>query len=180
MGKLIILITTFGGMLVFSQELKYEEVVKLDSTITKDELFNRARSWIGRTFNKNTSSIDIEDKKEGEITASGIIDYRNKKRYYGSGCVEGPIRLSLSIFLKDGKYKYSFHSFTHKGSGGYGCRRTDYGLITNSEKAPQPSWGEPNEKAWKDIKDFIYENVMLNVNDLKNAMNRPHATSNDW
>ncbi|PTT35527.1 hypothetical protein DBR28_12165 [Chryseobacterium sp. HMWF028] len=167
-------------MTLSAQELKYEDVVKVDSTITKQELYNRARSWVERTFNKKTSSIDVGDKVAGEISASGIIDYRNKKSYYGSGCVEGPIRLSLNIYLKDGKYKYSFHSFDHKGSGGYGCRKTDYGLITIAEKAPKPSWGDPNGKAWKDIKDFIDENVQLNVNDLKEAMNKPYETSNDW
>ncbi|MCQ9638653.1 DUF4468 domain-containing protein [Chryseobacterium sp. WG14] len=180
MTKAFTLIVMMFNLFLFSQELKYEEVVSVDSTITKQELYNRARSWIGLNFNKKTSSIDIDDKNQGEISVSGVIDYRNKKNYFGSGCVEGPIKLALSIFLKDGKYKYSFHSFNHKGSGGYGCRKTDYGVITTSEKAPQPSWGEPNDKAWKDIKSFIVENIQLNISDLKSFMNKPHESSKDW
>ncbi|ROS17206.1 uncharacterized protein with TBP-like fold DUF4468 [Chryseobacterium nakagawai] len=168
------------GTLLSGQELKYEEVVTVDSTATKDELYNRARNWIGSNFNKKTSSVEVEDKVLGEISASGIIEYRNKKSYFGSGCVEGPIRLTLSIYLKDGKYKYSFHTFDHQGSGGYGCRKTDYGIITTAEKAPKPTWGEPNEKAWNDLKDVIDMNVQLNIKDLKEAMNKKHETSNDW
>ncbi|WP_284461173.1 DUF4468 domain-containing protein [Chryseobacterium sp.] len=178
------IITTFSMMwlsvLTYSQELKYEEVVITESTATKDELYYRARRWIGQNFNKKTSSINIDDKNIGEISASGVIDYRNKKSYFGSGCVEGPIRINLSIFLKDGKYKYSFHSFYHNGSGGYGCRKTDYGIITIAEKAPQPSWGEPSDKAWKDIKGVIEENVQLNIKDLKEAMTKKNETSKDW
>ncbi|WP_284464840.1 DUF4468 domain-containing protein [Chryseobacterium sp.] len=180
MKKLQILSILFLSIFTFSQELKYEEVIAVDSTVTKKELYNRARTWVRQTFNKKNSSIDVEDESLGEISASGVIDYRNKKSYFGSGCVEGPIRVNLSIFIKDGKYKYSFHSFDHKGSGGYGCRKTDYGLITIDEKAPRPSWGNPSNKAWKDIKDFINENVQLNVSDLKEAMNKPHESNNNW
>ncbi|MBV8326624.1 DUF4468 domain-containing protein [Chryseobacterium sp.] len=165
---------------VYSQELKYEEVVEVGSTITKEELYNRARTWVRQNFNKKTSSIDVEDKSIGEISASGIIDYRNRKSYFGSGCVEGPIKIRLNIYVKEGKYKYVFHAFEHSGSGGYGCRKTDYGLITTNEKAPKPTWGEPNDKAWLDIKNVLQENILLNIKDLKEAMNKKHETSNDW
>jgi len=164
----------------FCQELKYEAVVKLDSTVTKDELYNRARSWVRKTFNKKNSIIEVDNKASGEIIASGIVDYRKRKNYFGASCVEGPVRLTLSIYVKDGRYKYVFHSFDHKGSGGSGCRHTDYGIITLDDKAPKPSWGEPRDKAWNDIKAFISETVQLNVTDLKEAMNKPHETSSDW
>lgn len=179
MKRIILIFLVLASGTIFSQELKYEDVVNIDSA-SKDELYNRARKWVSQTFNKKYSIINVDDKELGEISASGVIDYRNKKSYFGSGCVEGPIVMNVSIYLKDGKYKYSFHTFDHKGSGGYGCKKTDYGVITTSEKAPKPSWGEPNEKAWKDIKDFINDNVLLNVNDLKIHMNIKHETNNDW
>ncbi|WP_077417989.1 DUF4468 domain-containing protein [Chryseobacterium sp. JV274] len=169
----------FYSFLCFSQELKYEEVVTVDST-TKEELYNRARTWVKQTFNKKNSSIDVDDERLGEISASGILDYRKQKSYFGSGCVEGPIRIKFSIFLKDGRYKYIFHSFEHKGSGGYGCRKTDYGIITTDEKAPQPSWGKPSDKAWNDIKEVLKENIELNASDLKEAMNKKHESNNNW
>ncbi len=169
------LVITISG-----QELKYEEVVHVDSTATKDELYTRARSWVRNTFNKKNSIIEVDDKASGEITASGIVDYRKRKNYFGASCVEGPVRLTLSIYVKDGRYKYVFHSFDHKGSGGSGCRHTDYGIITLDDKAPKPSWGEPRDKAWNDIKAFISETVLLNVSDLKKAMNIQSDISKHW
>lgn len=179
MKRIILVLSILASGTILSQELKYEEVVVIQSA-SKDELYNRARKWVTQTFNKKYSLINVDDKKLGEISASGIIDYRNKKSYFGSGCVEGPITINFSIYLKDGKYKYSFHTFDHKGSGGYGCRKTDYGVITTSENPPKPSWGEPSAKAWNDIKYFINENVQLNIDDLKKVMNKPYESNNDW
>ncbi|MFP3835401.1 DUF4468 domain-containing protein [Chryseobacterium sp. SIMBA_028] len=180
MKKILSMLIISVGVLISAQDLKYEEVIKVDSTITKNELYNRARTWVKQNFNKKTSSIDVDDEVLGEISASGIIDYRKRKSYFGSACVEGPIKIKFSIYLKGGRYKYIFHSFDHKGSGGYGCRNTDYGIVTNDEKAPQPSWGKPTDKAWNDIKATIKENVELNISDLKQAMNKKHETSNNW
>ncbi|WP_213279373.1 DUF4468 domain-containing protein [Chryseobacterium indologenes] len=180
MKKILFVLAIILGVLVFSQELKYEEVVHVDSTATKEELYNRARSWVRKTFNKKNSIIEVDNKASGEIIASGIVDYRKRKNYFGASCVEGPVRLTLSIYVKDGRYKYVFHSFDHKGSGGSGCRHTDYGIITLDDKAPKPSWGEPRDKAWNDIKAFISETVLLNVSDLKKAMNIQSDISKDW
>lgn len=173
---LLLLITAVTN----AQELKYEAVVKVDSTITKEELYNRARSWVGRNFNKKKSTIDIEDKAAGELVASGLIDYRKRKSYFGASCVEGPVKLTLTIFVRDGRYKYIFHSFVHQGSKGFSCKNTDYGLMTIATKAPQPSWGNPKDIAWEDIKEFIKDSVELNVTDLKQEMSKPYETSKDW
>ncbi|MFZ4928351.1 DUF4468 domain-containing protein [Chryseobacterium sp. Mn2064] len=180
MNKLLLIIVFLISIFIHSQELKYVEVVSVDPNITKDELYNRARSWIGRNFNRKKSSVDIEDKAAGELVASGTIDYRKRKSYYGASCVEGPVKLTLSIFVKDGRYKYVFHSFVHQGSKGFSCKNTDYGLITTAEKAPQPSWGNPKDIAWEDIKEFIKDSVELNVSDLKQEMNKPSDTDNNW
>ena len=57
--------------------MKFEEVVKVGSTTTtttttKEELFNRARSWIGKNYNSEKHVISTENRSNGELSGNGI------------------------------------------------------------------------------------------------------------
>ncbi|AZA50335.1 DUF4468 domain-containing protein [Chryseobacterium carnipullorum] len=141
MKNIITILSLFLSTFLFSQDFQFEEVVKVDSTITKDELFNRARTWTSQAFSSKNNMITTEDKQAGEISGVGHYDYRADKKYKGSSCVEGPITYKFSIFVKDGRYKYVFNSFDHKGSRGNICNRIDYGRLTLAEEAPEKGRG---------------------------------------
>jgi hypothetical protein len=59
----ILLIIALFPYLFYSQELKFEKVVKVDSTISKDELYNKARLWANENFNSKTISSILKIKK---------------------------------------------------------------------------------------------------------------------
>ncbi|WP_077417987.1 DUF4468 domain-containing protein [Chryseobacterium sp. JV274] len=162
------------------QDLKFEETIIVDSIASKSELFNRARSWVSQNFHDNNNKITVEDSNVGEISGVGLYDYRATKNYLGFSCVEGPLTYMFSIFLKDGKYKYVFHSFIHNGSGGPGCRRIDYGNLTLSEKAPAKGKMIADDYAWWDIKEKIKAKIQELASQLKIAMAKKHETSNNW
>lgn len=71
MKKTITLFALLLSILAFSQELQFEEVVKLDSTIKKEELYNRLRIWANQSFKSKKTDINIEDKENGEIAGAG-------------------------------------------------------------------------------------------------------------
>jgi len=180
MKKIFTLFAFILTTILFSQDLQYEEVVKVDSVTTKDELYNRARTWTSQVFNSKNNLITTEDKQAGEISGIGYYDYRADKKYKGSSCVEGPLTYKFSIFLKDGRYKYLFHSFDHKGSRGNICNRIDYGRLTLTEEAPEKGRGIAYNYGWEDVKYKTKLKVEGLVAELKEAMIKKYEGSNDW
>ncbi|WP_347218535.1 DUF4468 domain-containing protein [Chryseobacterium sp.] len=170
----------FFSIIVFSQELKFEEVIQTDSSLTKEELFSRAKTWAGQNFKSGKNSITTEDAQLGEISGVGEFDYRADKKYMGYSCIEGPLSYKFSIYLKDGKYKYSFNSFIHNGSGGPGCKRVDYGQLTLSEKPPVKGKMIADDYAWMDIKEKAEAKIKPLITQLNEVMKKPHETNNDW
>ncbi|KUJ53994.1 DUF4468 domain-containing protein [Chryseobacterium aquaticum] len=180
MKKLLTFFILLFSTVVFSQELQFEEVVKVDSTATKDELFNRARTWFGKTYNNEKFVISTEDRVNGEISGNGSMTYRTGKLYFGVGAVIGDVNYKVNIFVKDGRYKYLFHSFRHEGTDVGGGSAISYGLLTNSSDAPKPSRGGANNKAWNDIKEQTAIKIKKTIESLKEAMNKKYEGSKEW
>jgi len=166
--------------ILYSQELKYEEVVTVNSKTGKDELYNRAKLWASQNYNSKSDLIVSEDKVNGEISGIGVIHYRTDKRYRGHSCVEGPVKYNFSIYVKDGRYKYVFSSFDHKGSNGNLCRAGNFGKIMMNDEAPSIGKGIEYTKAWKDLKEKISTKVEGLSSELEKTMNRKGESSNDW
>ncbi|WPO89925.1 DUF4468 domain-containing protein [Chryseobacterium sp. HR92] len=166
----------FLSLFYFSQELKFEDVVKVDSLTTKDELYNRARSWYADTFNSEKDVMSIDDKNLGEISGNGAIRYEPRGFYFGALCATGYISYKINIYVKDGRYKYNFHTFIHEGTrcpGGGGL--VSYGILTQEKEHPN----QPN-KGWKEVKELANITAERLISSLNDAMNKKHETNNDW
>ena len=168
------------GVFISAQDLRFEEVIKLDSSVSKEELYNRARGWAMANYSSKNNVIFIDDKSTGEISGSGMFDYRTKVKYMGYSCVEGPIKYNFNIYVKDGRYKYVFTSFDHKGSSGNLCRAGDFGRMTISNEAPSIGKGIAFYAAWEDVKEKINANVKTIISSLETAMNKKYEGGDDW
>lgn len=177
----LILIVIFLSTLSYSQEpLKWEEVVTVDSTVNKTELFNRARQWFSNTFKSEKDVISISDKESGEISGNAVVEYKSDRFYVGVVCVNGYVNFKVNVYVKDGRYKYVFHSFDHEGSYYDGNKPISYGILTNSEYAPKPTRGGANNKAWAEIKDQTTSQINALINSLKTAMSQKSEAQDDW
>ncbi|WP_312900243.1 DUF4468 domain-containing protein [Chryseobacterium taichungense] len=174
--RFIICIFLFLVIEVNGQEFKFEEVVKVDSTFTKDELYNQARKWIAQ----NSKLLVLGDRQKGELSASSIYNYRTDEKYKGRSCVEGPIKYNVTLLVKDGRYKYIFSSFDHKGSHGNSCRPVDYGIITTSEEAPAKGKGIQYNLGYADVKRKLNELVDGMIKSLKSSMSTKYEGSGEW
>jgi hypothetical protein len=76
----------------------YSEVVQVDS-ISKAILYNRAKKWFVASYKSAKEVIQLDDSENGEITGKGNF----KVSYYTR---EPFISHTISIFVKDGRYKY--------------------------------------------------------------------------
>lgn len=176
MYKIFTLVSLFIFSFIFSQELKYEGVVKVDSTVTKDELYNRARSWYAETYKSEKDVMSITDKELGEISGNGAIRYDPQSFYFAANCARGWIMYKINIYVKQGRYKYNFHSFVHEGTrcpGGGGL--VNYGILTADEK---PRSGA--NKGWREVKELVNSRMENLIKTLSDAMNKKHETSKDW
>ncbi|MEA4967714.1 MAG: DUF4468 domain-containing protein [Bacteroidaceae bacterium] len=145
---------------IFAQErLLFDKVIRVDSALKKNEIYNSIKEWMGMNFVSAKNVIEVEDKDAGIIIASPLTDYD-----YGSLgylCYSGQLKYTIKVQIKDGRFKVEVTNFIHDvnlGNSPY-CK---LGLITTAEehttKGMQKSY---NNKVWADIKkkaELIAEN----------------------
>lgn len=180
MKKIFTFLLITISLIAYAQDFQFEDVVKVDSTVTKDELFNRARTWIGKTYNNEKFVIATEDRNNGELSGNGVMNYIPGRMFFGRDVVKGEINYKISIYVKDGRYKYVFHSFRHTGQSIGMNKPINYGIITGSADAPKPSRGGASNVAWKDIKEVSEFKIKKTIESLKEAMNKKYEASKEW
>jgi hypothetical protein len=175
MKKIFTGLTLLLSIFIYCQDLQFEEVVKVDSTITKEELYNRARSWLAKTYKSEKDVMSIEDKSSGELTGNGALRYDSQSLYFAADCARGYITYKINIYFKDGRYKYNLHSFRHEGTRCPGGAITSYGILTESEK---PTRGP--KRGWTEIKELTRRDISKTIESLKEEMNKKYEASKDW
>lgn len=180
MKQILVMLSLIFYISCFGQELKYEEVVTVDSSATKDELYNRARTFLAKNFKEDGEVFTIDDKNTGEITGGGKVRYYTKKIYIGALCTIGYVNFKISIYPKDGRYKYIIHSLEHEGSNCRPNSAINYGLLTTNDKPDKSKDVFLRKGPWQDIKEKTDLRMKVIISDLKEAMNKKHETSNYW
>lgn len=147
-----------------TNKVSFTEAIPVDGT-TKDQLYNRAKSWM-TSYYKN-EQFSINSKEDGRITREGFF---RKTYLYASGTTrELRYNYTLSIFIKDGKYKYEITDLANTAEDGKGWSiDVDYEA---SESLP---------KFTKYMNQQIYEGVDVVIKSLKAAMLVDAKSSSDW
>lgn len=83
----------------------YTSVVEVAGA-TQDQLYSRAYDWVARTHAATASSA-LQDKEKGRLTVQGTTHPHYRGNEFGS------VTHTVSIYVKDGKYKYDFTNFRH-------------------------------------------------------------------
>lgn len=136
--------------------ITYTEIIPVSGT--QDELYSKAREWFASTYNSAQNVIQMDSKED-------IIGKALMQVYY-KGFPYGYIHYTISIYFKDGKYKYVVSNFYHEDE--YNNAIPDYGLCE----------GMMNEKKKHDAKvcDVLLSTLDANTRDLisslKESMNK--------
>jgi hypothetical protein len=93
-------------------KIYYSEIITVDSSITKSELFVAARKWFANTYKSANDVIQMQDKEAGEIVGKGIV----------TALLTIPLNSpeeinayhTITITVKDGRYKYEITDFYGK------------------------------------------------------------------
>ena len=163
-----------------SEAIKYMEVVELDSTRTAKNLYSQARMWFAETYRSSKDVIQLEDKENGRIIGKGNIKYESNI-FVGSTGTRGWINYTISISVKDGKYKYEITNFMHEGNSLNSQGAFSFDLITTDKECPK----EVGNKNWRnkvyiDIKKQIELKTNTIISSLKEYMKKKTNKDDGW
>ncbi len=177
------------------QPLYYTQVIVIDSTTSKEELFDRARLWFNNNFTSSKEVIQVADRNYGEMVCRGIIPYSSNVIDQSSS-TKGQISFDVKIYFKQGRYKYEFTNFRHEGTGGYMWATgnednnkyppVSFGLLTVDSLIPKDKFNRPidykwQNKVWQDLKLFAGGRSFELVELLKKYMATPApARKENW
>lgn len=186
MKKIIFGILVFLSGQSFCQStvttVTYSEVIQMDS-ISKNELFNRARMAFVTIFKSSKDVIQLEDKENGKIIGKAVFNY-NPTIFIGNMLTRGIVRYSVTIQVKDGRYKYEITDFRHTTDKP--TSDMSMGLLTTSLEAPEGM--RPYERrwasnVWEDIKSQAKHEATILAQMIILEMNKPASdvgTEADW
>jgi len=179
--KNIILFFLFIPYSLISQDIKlptdstgkvvFTEVVLLDSNISANELYKRAKSWFVQTYNSSKEVIQDEDKETHTITGRAVVVVHMKSGGFTSEW--GHVKYTISITCKDGRYKYSISDFYHENP--------PYWAIGTIDNNGMPKNNYYREKDYYRVKDELNSSINSLIVLIKEGMNKKLASSsNDW
>ncbi|MBK7678129.1 MAG: DUF4468 domain-containing protein [Chitinophagaceae bacterium] len=105
--------------------------------------------------------------------------------FVGSEGTKGWIRYTISVQVKDGRYKYEVTDFYHEGNPFNSGGQFSFRLITNENECPYKvgsmmgkGW---RNKVWIDIKETIAKNITPLTESIRVAMGKPGKyKDSDW
>jgi hypothetical protein len=164
-----------------TSKITYSEVVYIDSLTNKLELFSRAREWFAKAYKSSTDVIQMEDKESGKIVGKALMQVYH--RALGSNYPSGYINYTISIYMKDGRYKYEITDFHHTGqyvSGGN--RISDYGVCEKMINTKDKTMGISYQKTYNYYLYQMDKNIKNLIIELKDAMitKTINTKKDDW
>jgi len=152
-----------------TKKINYSEVVFLDSSITKQELFSRAREWFAKAYKSSLNVVQMEDKESGKIIGKALMQVYHKA--LGANYPSGYINYTISIYLKDGRYKYEITNFYHSGEyTGSGNKIPDYGACEEMINTTKKTMGISYQKTFNYYLFQMDRDIKVLISDLKSSM----------
>jgi len=184
---LLVVMAVFSVSNLFSQnvvlpvdsvtgEISFKDIIKVDS-VSSSELYIRARQWVATTFVSAKDVIQMDDKQSGTIIVKAMTDVRTTFMVK-SPC--GVVTYTLTINVKDGKYKYLFSNLWHSTDYNVAPRST---IITPGDlKKEKPGGGmmSMGMKNWNGIKQQAKDSIELLIVSLKQSMNKQPTKTDNW
>lgn len=154
-------------------EVEYTNVVQVND-VDQNELFSRAKEWFAISFKSAQNVLQMDDRTAGKLIGKGLISA------YGvvmnKPVDAGYIDFIVEIQVKDGRFKYSFHSIRHRfpiGSNAY-----TPGVL--SEEKPGGGIQTMGKKYWDGLRHYANEDFIALENSLIEAMTISKSRSDDW
>lgn len=182
MKQIIFILLFFLPTLAYSQEpISFTEVVDV-AGVDKKELFVRGREWFNENFKSLNDVLQINDKETGELVGKGYFVVSCVYTMMGKRVVPAGVYFQVSIWVKDGKYKYEFTNFNVPGSHDMTTLMINLGYITSSDETDKKFPNVPKKRmneSYLSVKNSTISKCNLLIESLKLKMSNK-AKSTEW
>ena len=157
-----------GILPLVEKEVTYTNVVTVDS-VKATELYIRAKLWLADAYKSSKDVIQVEDKEAGQIVGKGIASVNWQSTFMSIS--ETKVYHTITIQVKDGRYRYEISSFLVKYDykSGNTIQHAESTLIQWSKNR------EENSKKYFANVDEVFKKLIAS---LEKAMNKPSKSSN--
>ncbi len=146
----------------YEYEVKqYSEVVKVDSILKKDQLYSLFMEWVAKNYVSANSVIQYQDKLEGKIIVKGLFKVYLNAPITNINEEAGYVSHTLSIQVKDGRFKYVIEDLFYDGNARYPGK-------ANVDEVKTP--GTLTKTQWLKIKEQVNSEVENTIKSLKSAV----------
>ena len=154
---------------IFPYPFEYSIV---DSSVgDKATLYVKAYDWVAKAFNDPNKVIQMQDKEAGRLVVKGVSVYY-KHSLMGNVIGKEYIHYTMSISVKDGRYKCVISDFYHEG----GIMNGSVGYGSLSGDAPR----KPMEQGWMNrLWDDMKTTASTDANELLSSLQKWMATKTD-
>jgi len=91
---------------VVDGKYQFQEVVSVDNSVTKDQLYKKAKAYFMDVFTGAQNAFQYDDAQEGRIVGKGQLTVSDYKSVFPSVAVlKWDINYNTEIICKDGKYR---------------------------------------------------------------------------
>jgi len=163
----------------------FTNVIYVDSSISKDFLYQKVKQWFSEAFVSSKNVIDNADKDEGVIFGHATITFNNSTYGY--------VNFNIEVRCKNGKAKYLINSFMHKDAccvNAYGycpnlSNQYSIGSLSQNELPEYLSYNKTGrsksgrDKMWQSIKDESKATVYNLIQSLKKSLDKDAMKAKD-
>lgn len=177
---LYVLVFLTGLNQVQGQSLEYSQVFHVDSSITKDELFSRARAWFVDYYKDANTVLQVSDREEGELIGAPMFNFEYNA--FLSAFI-AHVSYRVSVQVKDGRYRVKIYQLNNaeitQVAGSH--RLAGYGELTTTFVDGKSGIGtNMNEKKYGEL--LVQTNQMAKdiFISLYTKMKEPVSIEGDW
>ncbi|RZK14723.1 MAG: DUF4468 domain-containing protein [Hymenobacter sp.] len=157
-----------------TQLISYQGVVEVPG-VRKADLYARAATWVAKSYAATDNDVQKHDPEAGELLVKGVRPAVTHALYEGvmRSSYGGVVRHSLTIYVKDGRYKYILTDLVHDAAGAPTLRS---GGPLEQERASLYGYaGLGSKKPWDELKVEATRDARHLLADLQAAMTPPQA-----
>ena len=150
-----------------TQRIAYEGVVPVPG-VSEADLYARAAAWVAQTY--TPADTVTRQPAQGELLVRGARPARLYRPFQGvpRPVFAGAVRHRLTIYVKDGRYKYQLTDLTHQAGG---APDINSGGPLEKDRANLFGYvGLGSQKPWEDLKVAATRDARHLVDSLQLAM----------
>lgn len=152
-----------------TQLITYQGVVEVPG-VSQADLYARASAWLAQTYGPADATVESQGPAAGQLVVKGTRRAAVRNTYDGvlRSTYAGVVRHTLTIYVKEGRYKYMLTNLTHDAAGTPNLRSG--GPLEQPKASLYGYAGLGSQKPWADLKQDATRDARQLADSLQAAM----------